>query len=281
MAFSYYCKSITAGHGHDPFAMIHELNNMKQIPNLFTLLNLVFGCLAIVFTLQNGIAISGDGDGATWIDIPEKIWMASLFIGIAAVVDFLDGFVARLFKATSEMGKQLDSLADVVSFGVAPGMILYQFLRLSFAKESNSLDTSFVWLLPAFILPAAAAYRLARFNLDNSQSYSFKGMPVPAVGIFVASFPLIYWNVNEAWVQELLMNKWFLYGVIAGLSWLMVSTLPLMAMKFKDYSVKNNLPRYLLLAIAVVAILLLKWLAVPAIVLAYVIISLLFKNKIA
>jgi CDP-diacylglycerol---serine O-phosphatidyltransferase len=254
---------------------------MKQIPNLFTLLNLVFGCLAIVFTLQNGIAISGDGDGATWIDIPEKIWLASLFIGIAAVVDFLDGFVARLFKATSEMGKQLDSLADVVSFGVAPGMILYQFLRLSFAKESNSLDTSFIWVLPAFILPAAAAWRLARFNLDTSQSYSFKGMPVPAVGIFVASFPLIYWNVNEAWVQDLLMNKWFLYGVIAGLSWLMVSTLPLMAMKFKDYSVKNNLPRYLLLAIAVVAIVLLKWLAVPAIVLAYVIISLLFKNKIA
>ena len=106
---------------------------MKQIPNLFTLLNLVFGCLAIVFILQNGIAISGDGEGGTWIDIPEKIWMASLFIGLAALVDFLDGFVARIFNATSEMGKQLDSLADVVSFGVAPGMILYQFLRLSFA----------------------------------------------------------------------------------------------------------------------------------------------------
>jgi CDP-diacylglycerol--serine O-phosphatidyltransferase len=82
---------------------------MKNVPNLFTLLNLVFGCLAIVFVLQNGITISGDAEGATWIDIPEKIWMASLFIGIAAVIDFLDGFVARLFKASSEMGKQLDS----------------------------------------------------------------------------------------------------------------------------------------------------------------------------
>ncbi|HUR65301.1 MAG TPA: CDP-alcohol phosphatidyltransferase family protein [Chitinophagaceae bacterium] len=254
---------------------------MKNIPNLFTLLNLVFGCLAIIFTLQNGIMIIADENGKQLLYIPEKIWMASLFIGIAAVVDFLDGFVARLFKATSEMGKQLDSLADVVSFGVAPGMVLYQFLRLSHAQGEEGLDVSFIWLLPAFILPGAAAWRLARFNLDNSQSYSFKGMPVPAAGILVASFPLIYWNVNEAWVQELLLNKWFLYGIIAGLSWLMVSTLPLMAMKFKDYSIKNNLPRYLLLAIAVIAIVLLKWLAVPVIVAAYVIISLLFKNKIA
>lgn len=254
---------------------------MKNIPNLFTLLNLVFGCLAITFTLQNGITISGNAEGATWIDIPEKIWLASLFIGLAAVVDFLDGFVARIFKATSDMGKQLDSLADVVSFGVAPGMIIYQFLRLSFARESNSLDTSIAWLLPAFILPCAAAWRLARFNLDTSQSLSFKGMPVPAAGILVASFPLIYWNVNEVWAQELLLNKWFLYAVVAVISWLMVSTLPLMALKFKDLSIKNNLPKYLLVLVAVAAIVILKWLAIPVIVLAYVLISLLFKNKTA
>lgn len=254
---------------------------MKQIPNLFTLLNLVFGCLAIVFTLQNGITISGNADGATWIDIPEKIWFASLFIGLAAVIDFLDGFVARIFNAESAMGKQLDSLADVVSFGVAPGMILYQFLRLSFARETNALDTSVIWLLPAFIIPCAAAWRLARFILDSSQSYTFKGMPVPTVGLFVASIPLIYWNVNEAWVHDLLLNKWFLYAVIAALSWLMVSSLPLMALKFKDYSIKNNLPKYLLLLIAVAALMLLQWLAVPVIVLAYVILSLLFQNKTA
>ena len=254
---------------------------MKQIPNLFTLLNLVFGCLAIVFTLQNGIMITVDAQGTELLYIPEKIWMASLFIGIAAVVDFLDGFVARLFKASSEMGKQLDSLADVVSFGVAPGMIIYQFLRLSFAQGEGGLDVSLLWLLPAFILPGAAAWRLARFNLDTSQSYSFKGMPVPAVGIFVASLPLIYWNVNEAWAQDLLLNKWFLYALVAVLSWLMVSRLPLMAFKFSDYSLKNNLPKYLLVLVAIAAVLILKWLAAPVIVLAYVLISLLFKNKIA
>lgn len=254
---------------------------MKQIPNLFTLLNLFFGCIAIVFTLQNGILISVSAEGTELLDIPEKIWMASLFIGIAAVVDFLDGFVARLFNATSEMGKQLDSLADVVSFGVAPSMIIYQFLRLSFAQEEGGLDVSFLWLLPAFVLPCAAAWRLARFNLDSSQSYSFKGMPVPAVGLFVASLPLIYWNVNEAWVFSLLLNKWFLYAMVFVLSYLMVSTLPLMAMKFKDYSIKHNIPRYLLIIIAALSIVLLKWLAVPVIVVAYVLLSLLFKNKIA
>ena len=254
---------------------------MKQIPNLFTLLNLVFGCLAIVFTLQNGIMITVDSEGTELLYIPEKIWKASLFIGLAAVVDFLDGFVARLFKASSEMGKQLDSLADLVSFGVAPGLIIYQFLRLSFAQNEGGLDVSLLWLLPVFILPCAAAWRLARFNLDTTQSYSFKGMPVPAVGIFVASLPLIYWNVNEDAIRNLLLNKWFLYGLVLLLSWLMVSTLPLMALKFKDFSLKNNLPKYLLVVIAIAAILILKWLAVPAIVLAYVLISLLFKNKIA
>ncbi len=254
---------------------------MKQIPNLFTLLNLVFGCLAIVFTLQNGIMITVDAEGTELLYIPEKIWMASLFIGLAAVVDFLDGFVARLFKASSEMGKQLDSLADLVSFGVAPGLIIYQFLRLSFAQQEGGLDVSLLWLLPAFVLPCAAAWRLARFNLDNSQSYSFKGMPVPAVGIFVASLPLIYWNVNEEWIQNLLLNKWVLYALVAVLSWLMVSTLPLMALKFKDFGLKNNLPKYLLVAVAIAAVLILKWLAAPVIVLAYVILSLLFRPAAA
>jgi CDP-diacylglycerol---serine O-phosphatidyltransferase len=252
---------------------------MKHLPNLFTLLNLVFGCLAIVFTLQNGIIISSDDAGNPLIAVPEKIWLASLFIGLAAVIDFLDGFVARLLKAGSEMGKQLDSLSDLVSFGVAPGMIAYQFLRLSIAKEETGIEASITWLLPAFILPCAAAWRLARFNLDNSQSYSFKGMPVPTVGIFFAALPLIFWNVNEEWVKNILLNKWFLYGLIFLFSWLMVSSIPLMALKFKDFSIKNNIPKYLLAIISVAAIVILKWLAVPAIVLAYVLISLLFKNR--
>ncbi len=115
---------------------------MKNIPNLFTLLNLFFGCLAVILILQNGITVLPNSDGSQYIGMPEKTEMASLFIGLAALVDFLDGLVARLFKATSPMGKELDSLADVVSFGVAPGMILYQLLRMSFASQADGLDVS-------------------------------------------------------------------------------------------------------------------------------------------
>lgn len=261
---------------------------MKKIPNLFTLLNLVFGCIAIIFILQqNVLLLPLDSEGniiaipQQLANTPEKIWMASLFIGIAAVVDFLDGFVARFFKAESDMGKQLDSLADLVSFGVAPGMIIYQFLRLSFAQEEGGLDTSLLWLLPSILLPCAAAWRLARFNLDTSQSFSFKGLPVPAVGIFVASLPLIYWNVNQQWVLDLLLNKWFLYGLTLLLSYLMVSIIPLMSLKFKDFSFKNNIPKILLVIISIASIFIFTWMSVPVIILAYVLLSLLFKNKSA
>ncbi len=252
---------------------------MKNIPNYFTLLNLVFGCLAIVFTLQNGIMITVNSEGTELLYIPERIWLASLFIGIAALVDFLDGFVARLFNAQSAMGKQLDSLADVVSFGVAPGMILFQFLRLSLARETGAVDAGMIWLIPAFILPCAAAWRLARFNLDMEQTTHFRGMPVPAAGIFFASLPLIYWNINEAWVSDMLHNQWFLYAIIVIFSWLMVSRLPLMSFKFSNYGIPGNWPRYLLLLFALVSFFLLSWLAIPLTILLYVVLSLLFKNQ--
>ena len=249
---------------------------MKQIPNIFTLLNLICGCIAIVFTLQNGITLDYDDQ---LIVLSEKIWMASLFIGIAAVVDFLDGFVARLFNATSEMGKQLDSLADVVSFGVAPSMIVYQFLRMSFAAGENGINVSVFWLTPAFIIAAAGAYRLARFNLDTTQSFGFKGVPIPAVGLLIASLPLIFWNTESDFIRSLITNKWFLYSLIVVVSWLMVSTLPLMALKFKNVSVKDNLPKYLIVGIALIAAVIFHWLAVPVVFIAYIILSLAFKNK--
>ncbi|MBC7536388.1 MAG: CDP-alcohol phosphatidyltransferase family protein [Ferruginibacter sp.] len=251
---------------------------MKQFPNFFTLINLIFGCLAIVATLQNGITIQYNGDGTQLVDIPEKIWMASLFIGIAAAVDFLDGFVARLFNASSEMGKQLDSLADVVSFGVAPAMIIYQFLRLAFAKEESGIDVSIAWLTPAFILAAAAAYRLAKFNLDNRQQYGFRGMPTPAVGLLIASFPLIYWHAESELVIKVLLNKWVLYSLVIGLSWLMISDLPMMALKFKNSSLRGNLSKVILLILSLVSILLFQWLAIPVIFVSYIILSLVFKN---
>ena len=177
------------------------------------------------------------------------------------------------------MGKQLDSLADVVSFGVAPGMIVFEFLRRSFASQENGLDINLVWVIPAFIIPCAGAYRLARFNIDTSQSTGFKGVPIPAAGLLIASFPLIYWFSNSEWQISLLQNKWFWYAVILITSYLMVSTMPMLALKFKGFSVKKLLPFLILLLIIVVSAFVLGWMAVPVSFIAYVILSLAFSKK--
>jgi CDP-diacylglycerol--serine O-phosphatidyltransferase len=248
---------------------------MKQIPNIFTLLNLFFGCMAIVFALQtNAIIIYLNDEFNSSFNIPEKLTWAAACIIIAAVIDFLDGFVARLLKATSSMGKQLDSLSDVVSFGVAPGVIIYQLLRFSFATEENGLDVTMLSLVPAFILSCAAAYRLARFNLDESQSYSFKGVPVPAIGLLIASFPLILHFNTIGNINSLLINKWFLYAVIILLSYLMVSSVKMMSLKFTDFTLKNNIPKITLLIIAIITAIFLKWMAVPIVFIFYIILSL-------
>jgi CDP-diacylglycerol--serine O-phosphatidyltransferase len=251
---------------------------MKQIPNLFTLLNLLFGCIAIICIMQPGIGFTLDENGENLVAIPEKITWASLFIAMAAVIDFLDGFIARLLKVPSELGKQLDSLADAVSFGVAPGLIAYQFLRLCYAQQADGLDVSMLWLLPAFILPCAGAYRLARFNIDPSQGYSFKGVPIPAAGLLFASFPLVYWHTNNQHIIALLLNKWFWYGTILVVSYLMVSRLPMMALKFSQFTVKKATPFLILALVCFTATLSFGWLSVPITFIAYVILSLSLKQ---
>jgi CDP-diacylglycerol--serine O-phosphatidyltransferase len=268
---------------------VHRLTakgKQSIIPNLFTLLNLVCGCIAIVYLLQNGIDVIETGAtpdnpiGQELTLTPAHIFLAPLFIVLAALVDFFDGFIARAMGASSEMGKQLDSLADVVSFGVAPSIIIYQLLRLSLAKEENGLDISVIWLAPAFILAAAAAYRLAKFNLDTRQNFSFRGTPVPAVGIAVASFPLIYWTSNTEWVLNLLTNKWFLYAVVAILSWLMVSDIPIMSNKPKNKTLQGLLPQLSLLVVGIIAAVWLGWLSVPLIFICFVGLSLVFKKQL-
>jgi CDP-diacylglycerol---serine O-phosphatidyltransferase len=274
----------------------------NQIPNLFTLLNLFFGCMAIVFALQtdNVIIYLNDQYNSNF-NIPEKISWAAICIIIAAVIDFLDGFVARLLKATSEMGKQLDSLSDVVSFGVAPAVILYQLLRFSYAREANGLDVSLWALVPAFILACAAAYRLAKFNLDTTQQYSFRGVPVPAVGLLIASFPLILhfsqigainsfiidkFSINPIEIENfyssvrmLIINKWFLYASIIVLSYLMVSNHRIMSLKFRDFTFKSNLPKIILLVVAIIAALFLHWIAVPVVFIIYILLSLIISKN--
>ncbi len=252
---------------------------MKQIPNLFTLLNLLFGCLAILCIMQNGLTLATDPTGESLIILPEKIGMASVFIGLAALIDFLDGFVARLLKVPSELGKQLDSLADIVSFGVAPGLIAYQFLRLSYAHQPDGLDTNLLWLLPAFLVPCAGAFRLARFNVDNTPREGFRGVPIPATGILFASFPLIYWYTDNAVIINVLQNKWFWYLVIFLTSYLMISKWPMLALKFNRLTFKKGIPFLILALVSLTGWLAFGWLAVPIAFIAYVILSLCFKQK--
>lgn len=254
---------------------------MKQIPNFFTLLNLFFGCMAIVCILQTGENIVGlDENSPTGsiINLPDKVWWGALFLFAAAVVDFLDGFLARLLKAQSGMGEQLDSLSDMVSFGVAPGMILYQLLRMAYAQQENGLDVSWAALFPAFLFTGAVAWRLAKFNISTTQKYSFEGVPSPAGGLLVASLPLALWYHNSETLQHVLLNPWVLYALIAVVSYLMVSRHTFMALKFRDFSLRNNALKYALLAAGIVLVAWLGWLAVPLVFLLYVVLSFFSKE---
>ena len=234
--------------------------------------------MAITAAMQHGATLTFDiNTGQQTLVIPEKIVLASLFIGIAAVIDFFDGFVARLFGASSELGKQLDSLSDVVSFGVAPGIIVYQFLQMAIARHDNGIDASIFWLLPAFIIPCAGAYRLGRFNIDTEQSKVFKGVPIPAAGLVVASFPLIYWYSNTTALNNILLNEWFWYGVIFIISYLMVCTLPMKALKFSGINKRAVLVLTSIIIVVVSSTLYISWFIVPLAFLIYGLLSFIFK----
>lgn len=253
---------------------------MKLIPNLFTLLNLFTGVIAIIFALQTeAIYITQDDQMVSSFNIPERLALAGICIFIAAVFDFFDGFISRLLKASSELGKQLDSLSDVVSFGVAPAVIIYQLLRMSYAKEPHGLDVSLVYLWPAIVIACAAAYRLGKFNLAEDQKTSFKGVPTPAAALLVASLPLIIHFGDYPVFSSFITNKWILYLCIVILSYLMVSEHRMMALKFTNFKIKEKLDLVILLVIAVISAILFKWLAVPIVFLFYVIISLVLNKK--
>jgi CDP-diacylglycerol--serine O-phosphatidyltransferase len=253
---------------------------MRQIPNLFTLLNLVCGCIAIILILQPGESITTINGENLVINFPEKLAYASFLIFAAGVVDFLDGFLSRLMKASSEMGKQLDSLSDCVTFGVAPSMIMYQLLRMSYLKEETAFDTSIWLLLPAILIACGAAWRLAKFNIDTRQTISFRGVPTPITGFMVAALPLIVWY-NSWDLAPVVLNRWLLYSITVLISYLMVSDIPIMSLKFKDYSLKGNQPKIILAVIAIVLAIVFQWAAIPLIYLTYVALSLLLRKQIS
>lgn len=252
---------------------------MKQVPNMFTLMNLLLGSLAIIFILQPGESFV-NYNGEEWkVYLPERVWWGSICIFAAAVVDFLDGFLARMLKAEGEMGKQLDALSDVVSFGVAPGMIMYQFLRIAFAYEPDGMDTPLYTLLPALLIPLTAAWRLARFNTSSSSSKTFVGLPSPAAGVFVASMPLIL-LYDQMGIQYFLINKWILYVLTIAISYLMISQVKMFSLKFNNFSWKDQWKSYTLIVLALFSALLFGWLAIPIAIVAYILLSLLSQKSL-
>jgi CDP-diacylglycerol--serine O-phosphatidyltransferase len=252
----------------------------KQIPNLITLLNLFFGCCAILVTFQSGTMATMDETGDMVIEIPEQIYYASMFIGLAALVDFFDGFVARLLKVNSELGKQLDSLADVVSFGVAPSFIVFQFLRLSLASDINALSHTTVMMVPAFIIALAGAYRLAKFNIDPDQTTYFKGVPIPMIGILTAAFPLVYWQSQTTIFSKLLLNPAFWYIYIIVVSYLMVMDRPMLALKSFSGKKKLILPLALVAVETIISAYFFKWMAIPFGFIGYCLVSLFYRKTI-
>ena len=245
---------------------------MKQLPNILTLANLFCGALAIIFILHAPQYIAEFNGAEYTITNPEPVYWASALVVLAALFDFLDGLAARWLKLQSPFGKELDSLADMVSFGIVPGMILFRLLRSAYMQLPDVFDVSYLNLAPALLVPCFAAYRLAKFNLDTRQSENFIGMPTPAVGLLVASFPLIV-LYNPFNLAPLLQNIWILYGIVILLCYLMVAEIPMLSMKFKNLQMGQNWPRLLLILLAVAGIPVLRFATVPFVFICYVLLS--------
>ncbi len=237
------------------------MNIKKNIPNAITCGNLLCGCLAIVFAFHNNL-----------------VWSAYL-VGIAAVLDFFDGFAARLLKVGGEMGKQLDSLADMVTFGVVPGVVMFQLINFSIYHGIS--DNSNYIPYAAFLIPIFSALRLAKFNIDTRQTSSFIGVPTPANAILICSFPLInsfqpsFFNYGVITISE---NVYFLIGLTLSMSFLMVAELPLFALKFKTFKWADNQMRYMFLIISVLLLILFQFIAIPFIIFLYILLSII-NNK--
>lgn len=234
----------------------------KHIPNAITSLNLFFGCQAIIVALNGELTQSG------------------IFIGIAAILDFFDGFAARALKAHSDIGKQLDSLADMVSFGVAPGMIMYmlsQDYMVFTTPFTQHVAFIFICTYVAFLIPIFSAIRLANFNIDTRQSNSFIGVPTPANTLFIAAIPYII--ENDAWgAAAFFTNNWFLIIFPFVSAYLLVAEIPLFALKFKSLNWKDNKIQFIFLLICLISLAIFTYLGVALCIVFYVLLSII-QNK--
>ena len=231
----------------------------QHIPNAITCCNLVSGCLSILFLTQN---------------MPVK---AALMIFVAGLFDFLDGFSARLLKVHSPIGADLDSLSDVVSFGVAPGFIMYWLMSRSFDLPQWCIAGIKVLPCLAFLLTVFSAIRLARFNVDETQKTSFRGIPATGMAIFIASLPLALSQVNH--LKDGALSYWACIGITLIFSFMMVSRLRFFSFKMKSAKWKGNEVRWIFLLVALVSFVIFKWLALPFVMMLYILLSIFFAEK--
>jgi CDP-diacylglycerol--serine O-phosphatidyltransferase len=237
------------------------MNINKHIPNLITLGNLSFGFAAIAQSFSGTF---------------DSLCAASYFIFLAAFMDLMDGFVARMLNVTSDIGKQLDSLADVVSFGVAPGFILFQILNHNLTRATHFDEPIRYWVYLSVIIPVASAYRLAKFNTDSSQTNHFKGMPTPAMAIVVACIPLQLMQDIHAPFSQLLLSSRFVTALIVMLALLMVSNIPMFSFKPQNGGLSGNWHILTLLASMVVLFVFMGFAAGILAVLFYPLLSFLY-----
>ena len=243
---------------------------IKQIPNIITSLNLLCGCVAIMF------AVSGD------------LVSASFFAFAGIFLDFFDGLAARVLNAQSQVGLQLDSLADVVTSGVLPGIVMVQLL--SEALTGTSLDISAIFsdtanntsiesYLPfiGLLIAVASGYRLAKFNVDTRQTASFIGLPVPANTLLILSLPLIISFQASKQITEVILTPWFLIIITLVSCVLLNAEIPLFGLKFKTWNFKENAVRYLFLIASILLLVVLKFIAIPIIIFLYILVSLFWK----
>lgn len=231
------------------------------IPNSITALNLCAGAIAIYFGLQGEIAL------------------AAILIAVASVFDFADGLFARLLHSYSEIGKQLDSLADVVSFGLAPAAILLNLMQQSLlpANTGNpAMDASScpdILVLSVLIIPVAGAFRLAKFNIDTRQNDHFLGLPIPANALFFASLALVIEYGNNPTLHSILLSPLFLIAAMIVFAALMISELPMFSLKFKHLKWEGNQIRFLFIGLCPLLILIFHLNALPLILLTYIFLS--------
>lgn len=254
------------------------LRIMKHLPNILTLGNLFLGCMAIVFILHTQPFLGELNGEQLWVSGTSQIYYGSLCIFLAGLFDVLDGMVARWLGVHSPIGKDLDSLADVVSFGVAPSMIMMKLLWSSWMNQPHALDISMLVVCPAFLLACFGALRLARFNQAPSNTQYFTGTPIPAMGMFVAALPLILLQ-NPLGLGLKLLNPWLLYFIIGILCWLMVSQFKLFTLKFSQFSIKKYWPQLVWLGLSAISIPFLQTLFIPFSFLLYIILSFAYKHQ--